>query len=178
MDKIIETDRLILRELTLSDTADLFKILSDKETMKHYPRPYTKEETKEWIGRSIKSYKNFGYGLWAVTLKKTDQFIGQCGISDQNIDGEKVLEIGYHINKNFQNNGFATEASRACLNYGFTKLGFDEIFIHTYIKNFPSVRVAQKIGMMKRKEYEKTIQKDNVVMKHVVYSLRKNESSA
>ena len=173
MKKIIETDRLILRELSLDDTDSLYIILSDEETMKHYPKPYTKEETKGWIERSIKSYKEFGYGLWAVILKESNQFIGQCGISSQDIDGKVVPEIGYHINKKFWNKGYATEAAGACLEYGFTKLSLNEIFIHTYIKNIPSTKIAEKIGMIKRKEYAKVIKKDNVLMQHVVYSFKK-----
>ena len=175
--KIIETNRLVLRNLILDDVNGLFEILSDKETMKYYPRSYSKEETKGWITRSLNSYQENGYGLWAVTLKENHQFIGQCGISNQNIDGALVPEIGYQINKDYWNKGYATEAAIACLIYGFEKLNFDEIFIHTYVKNLPSIRVAQKVGMIWRKEYDKILQKhNNMIMRHVVYSLKRGEN--
>ena len=168
---ILKTRRLVFRELALQDVDALCRILADRETMKYYPRPYTKEETKAWIEKSLKSYEENGYGLWAIDLKTNGLFIGQCGISNQNIDGITVPEIGYHIDKNHWNNGYATEAASACLEYGFGKLGLDEIFIHTYIRNLPSIRIAEKIGMTKRKEYDKLIPDSGTVRKHVVYSL-------
>jgi len=172
---VVETVRLGLRNLELSDNSELYKILSDRETMVHYPRPYTQKETEDWINRSIKSYKNNNFGLWAVIIKKEKRFIGQCGISMQNIDGEDVPEIGYHINKNYWKRGFASEAAQKCLEYGFIDLGLEKIFIHTSVKNIPSMRVAEKVGMKKRKEYDKEVGQSKKIMRHVVYSLHRNE---
>jgi RimJ/RimL family protein N-acetyltransferase len=172
---MIETKRIILRNQTLNDLNDLYQILSDKETMKYYPKPYTKEATKNWIIGNINSYRKNGFGLWAVVLKFNNKFIGQCGITNQNIDGKIVPEIGFHINKKYWNNGYATESALACLKYGFDKLNLDEIYIHTYVKNIPSIRIAEKIGMIKRKEYDKIITAHNIIMKHVVYSIKKDE---
>ena len=172
---MIKTKRIKLRNQTLNDLNDLYQILSDEETMKYYPKPYTKEETKNWIIGNINSYRKNGFGLWAVVLKSNNKFIGQCGITNQNIDGEVVPEIGFHINKKYWNNGYATESAHACLKYGFEKLNLEEIYIHTYVKNIPSIRVAEKIGMIKRKEYDKIITVHNITMKHVVYSIKKNE---
>ena len=170
---IIETSRLELRELTKADSYELHKVLGDPETMQFYPSPYTIEAVKGWIDRSIESYKDHGFGLWAVILKETNQFIGQCGISIQNIDGEQVSEIGYHINKQYWNQGYATEASRACMQYGFRQLGLDELFIHTYVKNIPSQRIAEKLGMRKIKEYDKYIQSHGLTWRHVVFEMKK-----
>lgn len=84
----IETKRLILRELTTKDFSALFEIVSDPETMQHYPKPFDKEKTKKWIEWNLQNYKKYGFGLWAVVLKETGEFIGDCGITIQNIDGE------------------------------------------------------------------------------------------
>jgi RimJ/RimL family protein N-acetyltransferase len=172
---LIESERLGLRNLELDDKKGLFKILSDQETMKYYPKPYSQKETEGWINRSIKSYKENSFGLWAVILKEEKHFIGQCGISMQNIDRENVPEIGYHINKNYWKRGYASEASKACLKYGFIDLDLREIFIHTFVKNIPSIRVAEKVGMKKRNEYNKEVGEINAIMRHVVYSLRRSE---
>ena len=137
--------------------------------MQYYPAPYNKDGVDHWISRSLASYQNNGFGLWAVILKESNRFIGQCGITLQDIDGSSVPEIGYHIHKKFWGQGYATEAARACMVYGFEQLKFDRIFIHTYIKNIPSQRVAEKIGMRKVKEYDKHIQSHNLVWRHVVY---------
>ena len=83
---IIETQRLILREYQESDFLSLFEILSDPVTMQHYPKPYDEEGTKRWINWCINSYQKNGFGLWAIILKESNTFIGDCGISLQNID--------------------------------------------------------------------------------------------
>lgn len=166
---ILETEHLILRELTLHDLPDLYPILSDEETMQFYPRPYNREEVREWIERSLTSYKEHNFGLWAIELKQSGVFIGQCGITLQNINGKSVPEIGYHIDRRYWNMGYGTEAARGCLDYGFDQLKLDEIFIHTYTKNLPSIRIAQKLEMHLQMEYDKVCGGE-LIMPHVVYS--------
>ena len=167
----IESKRLKLRELNENDEVFLYNILSDKETMLYYPAPYDIDSIRNNIQRSIKSYKENGFGLWGVILKEQNKFIGQCGITKQDIDGVIVPEIGYHINKEFWRKGFATEASIASLKYGFERLGLNEIYIHTYVKNIPSKRVAEKLHMNQVKEFEKYIKNYNIFMRHVVYKM-------
>ena len=70
----IETERLLLRELTLDDFDALYEILSDTETMQHYPKPFDEERTKGWIEWNLRNYKEYGFGLWAVILKETGEF--------------------------------------------------------------------------------------------------------
>ena len=67
---VIETERLILREYTLEDFDALYEILSDKETMAHYPKPFDEEKVRSWIRWNIENYAKYGFGLWAVVLKK------------------------------------------------------------------------------------------------------------
>lgn len=97
---VLETARLLLREYTLADIDVLFEILSDAETMQYYPKPYDEEMTKRWIEWNIQNYQKYGFGIWAVILKETGKFIGDCGMTIQSIDGELLPEIGYHIHKN------------------------------------------------------------------------------
>ncbi|MEO1051646.1 MAG: GNAT family N-acetyltransferase [Bacteroidota bacterium] len=166
---ILETNRLALRCLTVNDVKPLEKVLSDPETMEFYPAIYQADEIKLWIEKSIKSYERNNYGLWGIVHKEDDRLIGQCGISDQEIDGEIVQEIGYQLHKDYWNQGIATEAAGACLQYGFDRLGLDELYIHTYIKNAPSQRVAEKIGMDKLKVYDKHLKTYDLIWPHVVY---------
>ena len=65
--------------------------------MQHYPAPFDEARTRRWIEWNLENYARYGFGLWAVVLKETGEFIGDCGITIQNIDGEKLPEIGYHI---------------------------------------------------------------------------------
>lgn len=143
--------------------------------MQYYPSPYDITGVTDWIDRSLNSYKQNGFGLWAVILKETNEFIGQCGISIQNINGDLVPEIGYHIKKSHWNKGYATEAAKGCLKYGFDSLKLDTIFIHTYIKNLPSQRIAEKLGMEKTIEYGKYLERHNLTWRHVVYSMSKKK---
>ena len=80
---ILETERLIIREYTHDDFDALYEILSDEETMKYYPKPYDENGVNRWIKWCIDSYVQHGFGLWALELKETGTFIGDCGISMQ-----------------------------------------------------------------------------------------------
>lgn len=165
-----ETERLVLREYNISDFDDLYKILSDEETMKYYPHPYNKQETMDWINRNIMRYKNDGFGLFAVELKENGKFIGDCGLTKQKINGVILPELGYHINKDFQRRGFATEASAVCIEYAFEKLNFDRVYSYMKYTNEPSYKTALKNGMTFIEEYS-----DPVNTKTRVYSISADE---
>lgn len=108
----IETNRLILRDYTMDDYEALYEIMSDSETMRYYPKPFDEEKTRNWIQFNLDNYRKYGFGLWAVILKETDEFIGDCGITLQNIDGEMLPEIGYHIHKNIGEKGMGAKRRR------------------------------------------------------------------
>ena len=150
----LETERLILREYTMDDFDDLYEILSDEETMKHYPKPFDEEKVRYWINWNITNYATFGFGLWAVVLKDTNEMIGDCGITMQIIDGEIKPEIGYHINKKYQRRGYATEAARKCRDYIFKNTSFNIIYSYMKYTNIGSYSVAIKNGMKLIKEYD------------------------
>ena len=76
---ILETNRLIIREYTPGDFDALYEILSDAETMKYYPKPYDENGVHRWINWCLDSYRQYGFGLWALELKETGTFIGDCG---------------------------------------------------------------------------------------------------
>ncbi|RCX17114.1 RimJ/RimL family protein N-acetyltransferase [Anaerobacterium chartisolvens] len=153
--KIIETERLYLRELQIADTKELMKVLSDPESMQYYPAPFSKEKVEGWIQWNIENYKKYKHGLWGVILREGDVFIGDCGITMQNIDDEAVPEIGFHIIKEYCNKGFATEAALACKKYAFEVLNYPKIFSYCTVRNTPSQKVANKIGLQFYKYFEK-----------------------
>ncbi len=143
----VETQRLVLRELVMDDLEALHFILSDPETMKHYPEPFTREKTKRWIEWNLENYSTYGFGLLAVILKNDNLFIGDCGITMQKIDGDLVPEIGYHINKAYTGKGYATEAAQACRDYAFEVLQLQKVYSYMKYTNISSQKVAQKNGM-------------------------------
>lgn len=150
---MIETEHLVMREYTLQDFDVLYEIMYDPETMKHYPKPFDEERTRNWIEWNIQNYKEYGFGLWAVVLKETGDFIGDCGITIQNIDGELLPEIGYHIHKKYWRRGFGSEAARAVRDWAFKNTSYDCLYSYMKYTNVASYSTALSIGMKKVKEY-------------------------
>ena len=97
MQVILETERLFLRKMTMEDFDSLYVVLADSDIMQHHPYSFDEKRVREWIKRNMKRYEENGFGLWAVCLKETGEMIGDCGLTLQNIDGEMLPEIGYHI---------------------------------------------------------------------------------
>ena len=151
---ILETPRLLLREMTDEDFSALHAILSDPETMQYYPKPYDESGTRRWINWCRESYQKNGFGLWAVTLKDTGEFIGDCGISLQPIHGEWLPEIGYHIRKDHWRKGYASEAAAACIRLAFEQFDFPAVYSYMKHTNEPSWRTAMKNGMILVEEYD------------------------
>ena len=149
----IETERLGLREYTPDDFDRLYEIMSDPETMQHYPAPFDAERTKGWIAWNLDNYEKYGFGLWAVVLKETGEFIGDCGITIQNIDGEMLPEIGYHIHKKHWRKGYAGEAARAVRDWAFRNTDYDILYSYMKYTNVGSWSTAISNGMKKVKEY-------------------------
>jgi RimJ/RimL family protein N-acetyltransferase len=160
--KIIETERLYLRKLQIDDTKELMKVLSDPESMQYSLDPFSEKKVEEWIQWNIENYKKYKHGLWAVILKEGHVFIGDCGITMQNIGDETVPEIGFHIIKEYCNKGFATEAALACKKYAFEILNYPKIFSYCTVRNIPSQKVARKIGLQFYKYIEKRGEKQIV----------------
>ena len=151
---VLETDRLTLREYVTEDFDALFEIVSDIETMQHYQAPFDEDKTRSWIQWNLDNYKKCGFGLWAVVLKETGEFIGDCGITIQDIDGEMLPEIGYHIHKKYWRKGFAKEAARAVRDWVFLNTQYDIIYSYMKYTNVGSYSTALANGMKKVKEYQ------------------------
>lgn len=157
--KILETKRLYLREMVLEDIEELSKVLSDPESMQHYPEAFSKDKVGKWIQWNIDNYSKYNHGLWSVILIDGEKFIGDCGITMQIIEKETVPELGFHIIKDYWNKGYATEAALACKEYAFRVLNYPKLFSYTTVQNIPSQKVAEKIGMQKYKVFEKNGEK-------------------
>ena len=144
-----------MRPLRPDDKDALMRVLSDPKSMRFYPHPFSADEVERWINWNIENYERYLHGLWAVILKDGDEFIGDCGITMQTIGEETLPEIGFHIIRKFCGRGYATEAARACMEYAFTVLNYPAVFSYTPLRNAPSRRVAEKLGMRLYKYFEK-----------------------
>ena len=150
---VIETERLFLREMCMEDFEALYAVLADPDIMKHYPYSFDEERVREWIERNVKRYKENGFGLWAVCLSGTGEMIGDCGLTLQNIEGEMLPEIGYHIRRDCQKKGYAKEAAAAVRDWAFEHTGYPALYSYCKYTNVPSYRTAEAIGMHFEKEY-------------------------
>lgn len=173
MDEILQTDRLILRQMTRQDLPDLRKMLKDAEVMTAYEHAFSEQEVLDWLARQQERYQKDGFGLWAVIKKDTGEMIGQCGLTMQTVEERRVPEIGYLFKKAYWHQGYATEAAQGCRQYAFEVLGLPEVFSIIRDTNLPSQRVALRNGMTRRGEFVKHYY--GMDMPHFVYSVRKEE---
>jgi RimJ/RimL family protein N-acetyltransferase len=143
----LETSRLVLRPLEPGDLDPVAEALGDPVSMRFYPHPFSRDETRAWIERNRARFERDGLGLWAVTLRDGGEVVGDCGAVRQEVDGIEELELGWHLHPARQGRGYATEAAAAWRDYAFAVTGRDRLVSLILEENVPSRRVAERIGM-------------------------------
>lgn len=167
---VLETERLRLRRMELSDMQALAAILRDERVMYAYEGAFSKEEVAAWMQKQLRRYEEHGFGLWAVVSRRTGEMIGQCGITMQEYAQRQVPEIGYLFAYRYWHRGYATEAAAACREYGFRSLGFDALYSIIRDTNLASQRVALRNGMRPVDTIVKHYR--GVDMPHIVFRIR------
>jgi len=149
MKKIIETDRLILRTWLNSDLQTMLVINQDPKVMEYFPGLQDLKTTKNFITKVNNHFDKYGYSLYACVRKDSNEFIGFIGllIADFEAHFTPVTEIGWRLSSKHWGQGFATEGSKAVLDYAFRELEIPEIVSFTAKDNSKSIRVMQKIGL-------------------------------
>jgi RimJ/RimL family protein N-acetyltransferase len=140
------TDRLQFREMTEADLDNMTALLGDPEVMRFYPAPKSRKEATSWIHWNLENYSEHGYGLWIIETHD-GEFIGDCGLTWQPVNGAQKLEVGYHVRPDLHGQGYATEAAAACRDYAREHLVAKELIAIIHPDNRASERVAEKIGM-------------------------------
>jgi ribosomal-protein-alanine N-acetyltransferase len=150
----METERLRLRPFAadLSDLDALYAIQSDPHHMRFYPHPFSREESRAWIERSLERQARLGSSLWAIDDKETGEFLGNCGTIPQVVDGVDEVEIGWSVTPRRARQGIATEAATAWRDRCFEVLGLDHVISLIRPENAASRGVAENIGMTVWKE--------------------------
>jgi len=151
MSIILETERLIVREWTPDDAPALFEICRDAEVMRYIGtgKPYeTPDEAEKFLAWAVAYQQENGFCRWAVIEKESGKITGSCGYAYPHDTPE--VELGYLFARDVWGKGFATEAARAVLDYGFEKLAFREIIAITDLENTASQKVLEKIGFTRR----------------------------
>lgn len=150
---IVETDRCLVREMTLQDLDALYELYRPQEVTRYLDgldEDRQKEEAR--LKDHIRCmYRFYGYGMWAVVEKSTGRLIGRAGFGHLAVEDTHMLELGYLIATDKQCQGYATEVCRAILDYGWRELGFSQVYCHIREENHASVHLAEKLGFVREK---------------------------
>ncbi|QPC47633.1 GNAT family N-acetyltransferase [Mangrovibacillus cuniculi] len=174
----LETPRLILRSWKESDLLPFQEMNADTEVMRYFPDTLSYEDTERFLANIKTEFNNFGYGLYAVELKATQEFIGFIGFHWATFEENftPCVEIGWRLTQGAWGNGYATEGAKTCLQYGFQELDLSEVYSFTADINYPSKRVMQKIGMKYVRHFaHPKVDTDSPLQKHVLYRIGKIE---
>ena len=152
----IETDRLVLRNWREEDRQAFFEMNADPKIMRFFDKTRSRAEADAVFDRFVHEIDRDGYGFWAVELRSAGQVIGFTGLRDIDFDAPFTpsIEIGWRLLTPHWGNGYATEAARACLAYGFEQMGLAEIVSFAVPENWPSRRVMERIGMRREPEHD------------------------
>lgn len=166
---LIETPRLLLKEMNEDDAQDLFDLNNDSEVIRYTgDQPFNNlSEVLNYIQNYQHIYQKYGYGRLSLFNKETNEYLGWCGL--KYLDQKNETDLGYRLKKQFWGKGFATEAAFACLEDGFNRLQLDQIFATAMKENFPSINIFKKLGLKYMKD------RDCGCQPGVIYSIAKQE---
>lgn len=147
--KYMETDRLTLRSWTDEDRRPFAEMNASPTVMRYFPEQLFEEESNAFVDRIIAEFEETGFGLYAVEIKETGEFIGYVGFHRFTFDAPfpNCWEIGWRIAEKFWHRGYATEAARACIDHAREKKLCPRLYSFTALPNVPSERVMQRLGM-------------------------------
>ena len=160
----ITTERLILRSLKDSDEPAIYSLRSDDITNKYLDRPKMKNinEAEEFIKKINDGIKLNGWFYWVISLKENPELIGTICLWNFS-DDKKTAEIGYELMLPFQGKGFANEALKSIIDYGFNKIGLDKIEAYTHKENVSSVRLLERNGFKLNADRHNEYNADNTI---------------
>lgn len=142
------TERLRFRQMGREDLDAMAALLGDSVVTRFYPGPMSREEAAGWISWNQDNYRQHGYGLWLLS-GPDGEFVGDCGLTWQSVNGVSRLEVGYHVRADLHGLGLATEAAAATRDFARDVIQADELIAITHPANRASQRVAEKVGMQR-----------------------------
>ncbi len=176
----IETSRLRLRDWEEADLKPFIELNADEKVMTYFPKTLSTEETKVFYKTIVSEFEEYGFGLYAVELKESKEFIGFIGFHRATIevDFTPCIEIGWRLKKEAWGKGYATEGAKACLNYGFNLLNFNNVYSFTADVNDPSKNVMRKIGMQFIKTFNHPkIETSSSLNKHGLFHINQDRGN-
>jgi RimJ/RimL family protein N-acetyltransferase len=133
--------------LVPEDLAFVARLLGDREVMRFFPKPYSRDEAAEWIRRQRERYATQGHGYWLVAERASGEPVGQAGIVSAEVEGVVELSLGYILERLHWGRGLATEAAAASRDWAFDVLGAPRVITLIRPENLPSLGVARRVGM-------------------------------
>lgn len=150
---ILETDRLYLREFTINDSYNLFHLNCNPKVIQFTgDTAFRSIEDAEFFIKNYSDYKINGFGRWAVCLKSNNEFLGWCGLKLDNQHNE--VDLGFRFFEEQWGKGYATEAAKACVHFGFLALKLKRIIGRAYVENTASFAVLEKIDFVYSKHFK------------------------
>lgn len=179
---MIETERLILRRWRDSDREPFAAMGQDVEVMRHFPSLLTREESDRMIDDRLEAhFDEHGFGMWALERKADRAFLGFAGFLKVTfaspIEGE--VEIGWRLARHAWGQGYALEAARAALDYGWRELKLDRIMAMTIQANMRSWGLMHRLGMHRRLDLDfdhPRVPEGNPTRPQIVYSIDRPEA--
>ena len=171
----LRCERVLLREWVPADLAPFAALNADPRVMEHYPSTLARAESDAFVrGRILPQFAERGFGLWAVEVPDVAPFVGYVGLLTHSFDAEftPCVEIGWRLAFPYWGNGYATEAAREAIDFGFVHAGLEEIVSFTVPANQRSIAVMQRLGMAHAGEFDHPqLPPGHRLRRHVLYSL-------
>jgi len=180
---VLTTERLCLRAWTEGDLEPFAALNADPRVMAHFPKCLDRAESDALVARVRDHFDRRGFGWWAVEAPGTASFIGFVGLSVPSFQAPftPCVEIGWRLAAAYWGRGYATEAARAALRFGFDDVGLEEIVSFTVPANLPSRSVVARLGMTHTAadDFEHpNLPAGHALRRHVLYRLRRTDWKA
>lgn len=179
----IRTNRLLLRRWRESDLAPFAAMSADPRVMEYFPKTLTRPESDALVERLEKHFELSGFGIWALEDIAGGKFIGTAGLNIPKFKASftPCVEIGWRLAFSCWGRGFAAEAAKAALNFGFTKLDLREILAFTVPANLRSQAVMDRIGMKRDPSGDfdhPNLPAGHALSRHILYRIKREEFHA
>ncbi|MFM7329759.1 MAG: GNAT family N-acetyltransferase [Bacteroidota bacterium] len=173
----LTTERLHLRQFCADDLDDFAGMNADPEVMRFYPAPLSRQQSNDFLDTNAQHWLRHGFGLFAVTDRESCSFLGYTGLKVPQFEAffTPCVEIGWRFTTASWGKGYATEAARACLEFGFTTIGLSQIASFTTIRNVRSEQVMIRLGMHRIGDFENPrVEPGHPLRPHVLYAIDRN----
>jgi RimJ/RimL family protein N-acetyltransferase len=176
---VLQTERLILRRWRHDDREPFATMNADPEVVEHLQGPLTPERSDDFVDRIEAHWDEQGWGLWAIEVPEVAPFVGYVGLWPAGFVEPGMVEVGWRLAREHWGHGYATEAAREGLRFGFEVVGLEEIVSFTVPQNVRSRAVMERIGLVRDPAGDFDHPRVDVaryphLVRHVLYRLRRD----